>query len=209
MLVGNTAFFRRGATWREGRVLSKTSSEDAAGQWEFLMGESFGDKSGSLLSSTVCSLSSDWLVVSWQRGSRTLVLSLISPPSTQVGTFLQKNSRIYPCRCLVEERNPAPLLHYCFWTAFPWFLHIPSLPSLISNCLNLPFGAQGRLRMLNEVYFLQTRHRGLGKDLYPGRPLRVLLSFNSTHLPNAKSAYNSKVWWGCGAMECSPPLAQI
>ena len=31
------------------------------------------------------------------------------------------------------------------------------LPSLISNCLDLPFESQRRLRMLNKVYILQTR----------------------------------------------------
>ena len=42
--------------------------------------------------------------------------------------------------------------------------------SLISCCLNLPFGTQVRSRRLNETYFLQTRNWGQGKDLYPGGP---------------------------------------
>ena len=39
-------------------------------------------------------------------------------------------------------RTRPPKLHYCFWTALFWFLH--PLPSLISICLNQPFGTQGR-----------------------------------------------------------------
>ena len=48
---------------------------------------------------------------------------------------------------------------------------VPAFPhSLISCCLNLPFGTQVRSRRLNEIYFLQTRNWGQGKDLYPGGP---------------------------------------
>ena len=38
------------------------------------------------------------------------------------------------------------------------FLH--PLPSLIKNCLNLPFGTQGSSSRLNETYILQTRNQG-------------------------------------------------
>ena len=40
------------------------------------------------------------------------------------------------------NEDPVPWLHCCFLAAPPLFLH--PLPSLISNCLNLPFGTQGR-----------------------------------------------------------------
>ena len=33
---------------------------------------------------------------------------------------------------------------------------------------------------MNKVSFLQTRNEGLGKDLYPGGPRRVLLGFKTT-----------------------------
>ena len=59
---------------------------------------------------------------------------------------------------------PGKPLHYCFLTAPPLFMH--SLISLVSNCLSLPFGIQGRSRRRNEAYFLQTRNRGHRKGLY-------------------------------------------
>ena len=62
---------------------------------------------------------------------------------------------------------PAKPLHCCFLTAPPLFLH--SLPSLISNCLNLPFGTQGKSRWLNKAYFLQTGNRGHGFEPWSGK----------------------------------------
>ena len=59
----------------------------------------------------------------------------------------------------------------------PLFLY--PLPSLISNCLNPPFGTQGRSRRLNEAYILQTRkgeHRT--EQICTPEPHKVLLSFN-------------------------------
>ena len=50
----------------------------------------------------------------------------------------------------------------------PLFLY--PLPSLISNCLNPPFGAQGRSRRLNEAYILQTRNGEHRADLYSRAP---------------------------------------
>ena len=55
---------------------------------------------------------------------------------------LQKNSKILLCIFLEEEPGPALSLHCGLLTAPPWSLH--PLPSLISNCMNLPFGTQGR-----------------------------------------------------------------
>ena len=48
-----------------------------------------------------------------------------------------------------------PLLCFC----------VPSLSSLISNCLNLSFVTQGGSKWLNETSFLQTRNEGRRKDL--------------------------------------------
>ena len=42
------------------------------------------------------------------------------------------------------------------------------LLSLIGNCLNLPFGTQGRWKRLDEAYFLQIRNRGHKGFLCPG-----------------------------------------
>ena len=52
------------------------------------------------------------------------------------------------------------------------FLTTPLLPSLISSCLNLTFGTQGRSRRLNEAYFLPTRNGGHRKALVPRCPSR-------------------------------------
>ena len=58
---------------------------------------------------------------------------------------------------LRRSQYPAPRLHYCFLTVPPLLLH--PLPSLIRNCLTLPFGAQGRSRRQKSL-FLQTKNRG-------------------------------------------------
>ena len=67
---------------------------------------------------------------------------------------------------------------YCFLTSLPLSA---SLLSLISNCLNLLFGLQGRSRRLNETCFVQTRNGGQRKDLNLGGPHRALLCFNYTN----------------------------
>ena len=54
--------------------------------------------------------------------------------------FCQRTQRYY----VYLEDEPGP----SFMTAPPLFLH--SLPSLTGNCLNMPFGAQGRSRRMNE-----------------------------------------------------------
>ena len=48
---------------------------------------------------------------------------------------------------------PGKPLHYCFLTASPLSLH--PVPSLISNCLNLPFGTQGRSWSLESLPYKQ------------------------------------------------------
>ena len=51
-----------------------------------------------------------------------------------------------------------------------FLLFLYPLPSLISNCLNLPFGTQGKSRRLNEAYLLQTRNGEHRRDLYSRAP---------------------------------------
>ena len=62
----------------------------------------------------------------------------------------QRYCYVYSLR---RNQDPARRLHYYFLTAPPLFLH--SLLSEISNCLNLPFGTQGKSRRLNEADFLK------------------------------------------------------
>ena len=96
-------------------------------------------------------------------------------PGRGLSSYRRTQRYCYVCS-FRRNQDPVPWLHYCFLTAPPLSLH--SLPSLISNCLSLPFGTQGSSRRLNEAYFLQTRNRGHGKDLYLGGPHRVPLSFS-------------------------------
>ena len=62
-----------------------------------------------------------------------------------------KSWHCYVCS-LMGKQDLASKLLYCWLTVPPLSPH--SLPSWISNCLNLPFGAQGRSWRLNEPYFL-------------------------------------------------------
>ena len=55
-----------------------------------------------------------------------------------------------------EGTRPLPHAALLFLDCSSLFLH--SLPSLISNYLNLLFGTKGGSRKLNEAYFLQTRN---------------------------------------------------
>ena len=66
---------------------------------------------------------------------------------------LQNSSKILLCVSLEGEPGPCPKAALLFLlTVPPLCLH--PLPSLISNCLNLPLGTQGRSWRLNEAYFL-------------------------------------------------------
>ena len=125
----------------------------------------------------------DFLLIGWWWGNRKVFQKSCAQPEVTIlhlGGGLSSYRRtqrycyIYSLR---RHQDPAPRLHYCFLTAPPLFLH--SLPSLISNCLNLPFVTQWRSGRLNEAYFLQTRNRGHRKALYLGWPHRVLLCFIS------------------------------
>ena len=55
--------------------------------------------------------------------------------------------------CLRWNQNSAPRLHSCFLAILS--LSLPSLPFLISNCLNLPFGTQQRSWRLESVPYKQ------------------------------------------------------
>ena len=59
------------------------------------------------------------------------------------------SSKILLCIFLEVNQDPVPRLHYCFLTAPPLSLH--PFPSLISSCLNLPFGTQGRSWRLKSI----------------------------------------------------------
>ena len=72
---------------------------------------------------------------------------------------------MYPLR---GNQDPAPRLEYCSLTVSLLSLHL--LPSLISNCLNLPLGTQGRPWRLNEAHFLRIRNGGHRKAFASRNP---------------------------------------
>ena len=78
------------------------------------------------------------------------------------------------CVSLEREPGPAPRLYCCVLMAPPWSL--PPLPSLISTCLNLPLGAQGKSWRLKEVHFLK-RSNGGHRGLCAQEPYRALLGY--------------------------------
>ena len=70
------------------------------------------------------------------------VVSLKLPSSTLVGALVSyEECKDTPLYVFTEEKLELLWLHHCL-TAFPFYLHC--LTFLIKNCLNLPFGAQGR-----------------------------------------------------------------
>ena len=109
-----------------------------------------------------------------QSGVHMLMLSLKLPHSTWVGGLSSYRTQRYVCIKLLrtsseEEPGLCPSLHCGF------FLHSYTPP--ISNCLNLPFGTQGRSSRL-KAFFLQTRNRDTERPLCLGGPHRVPPSFN-------------------------------
>ena len=93
----------------------------------------------------------DFLLIGWWWGNRAVLQESCAQPEV---TILHLGRGLSSCRrtqwfCYVyffrRNQDPAPRLHYCFLTAL-LFLH--SLHSLISNCLNLPFGTQESSRRL-------------------------------------------------------------
>ena len=106
-----------------------------------------------------------WLIGGAVTGwcSRDPVLSLKLPSSTWVSALVLaeelKDSAVYITWGGTRTLPPRSLC--CFLIVPTSFPH--SLPSLISNCLNLPFGTQGRSKSWNKTYFLQTRNGELGK----------------------------------------------
>ena len=70
---------------------------------------------------------------------------------------------------LWRNECPAPRLCYFFLILPPLSLHSP--PSLISNCLNLSLGTQGRLPWLNVAHFPRTQEvEDTESLLCPGAP---------------------------------------
>ena len=61
-----------------------------------------------------------------------------------------------------------PRLRYCFLTASPSFLH--PHPSLIINCLKLPFETQWKVKETERSLFPVNKKQGTQKGFVPGSP---------------------------------------
>ena len=92
-----------------------------------------------------------WLVVDEVTGrcSRNLLKPEFAIPSSTWGGglrvggwFCRETQKYCFVHFLSQKEDPAPRLHYSFLTVPPLFLH--PFSSLISICLNLSFGTQGR-----------------------------------------------------------------
>ena len=90
---------------------------------------------------------------------------------------LHKRSNILLCISLGEDLELCPKVALLFPNCSPP-LSLDHILCLISNCMNLPFGAQGSSWRLNEAYFLQIRNRG-HKDICVKEVHWVLLGFNT------------------------------
>ena len=152
-----SALFRRLTNWGEDRLLSNHQLQRFGLIWNFLEEESFGE--GVRVVVLLCA--------SWWWGNMAVFQESCTWPEVtvlHVGGGLsfcwttQRNCYIYSLR----KNNPTPRLHYCFLIV-P-FLSLQPLPYL-SNCLNLPFGTQGRSKRLHEAYFVQARNKRQRKDL--------------------------------------------
>ena len=82
-------------------------------------------------------------------------------------SFVEELKDIVMHSSLSRKQDPIWRL-YNHLIVSPLFLY--PLPSLISNCLNPPFGTQGRSRRLNEAYILQTINGEHRTDLYSRAP---------------------------------------
>ena len=90
---------------------------------------------------------------------------------------------VYPLR---GNQDPAPRLQYClFWLFLPC-LCIYLLPSLISNCLNLLAGTQGRSWKLNEAYFFN-EEIGTQTGFCAQEHHRVLHNINNVNIHSRES----------------------
>ena len=119
----------------------------------------------------------DWLVLKQQSCAPRILCSMWSdhlPPGWGL-QFCRRTQRRCYAYFLSRNQDPTSRLNYHLIVP-PLFLY--PLPSLISNCLNLSFGTQGRSRRLNEAYVLQTRNGEHRRDLYSRVP-GILHSFNS------------------------------
>ena len=157
-------------------LMSKTNSQDSAWLWKFLERIIWGRGNHPYLP-----LCEDFPLLDWWWGNRAVFQK--SCAQLEV-TILHLAGGLSSCRriqtyhyiySLRRNQDPVPLLHSCFLTAPPLFLH--TLSFLIIDCLNLSFGTQESSEKLNEACFPQTKNVGHRKTLDSRGLHQVLFHF--------------------------------
>ena len=95
---------------------------------------------------------------------------------------------VFPLR---GNQDPAPRLYYYFFTVPPLSLH--PLPSLISSCLNLPLGTQGRPQRLNETHFLKARNGGQRMVFVPKSPVGPCVVVRGVGEPHIQALFQNSL----------------
>ena len=119
-------------------------------------------------------LFADFLLVGWWLGTKVVFQEACAQPKVSIprvggGLSSYRRTQLLLHIMYIPWEGTRTLHYGVFLTVPPLLLY--SLPSLVSSCLNLPFRTQGRSRIRNEVYFLQTSNGGNGTNLYPGDPI--------------------------------------
>ena len=77
----------------------------------------------------------------------------LTPPTWWGSQYPQNRSKVLLCICLEAEPGPCPKAALLLLLTVPPLSPHP-LPFMFSNCLNPPFGSQGKSWRLNEICFL-------------------------------------------------------
>ena len=110
-------------------------------------------------------------ILVWKIPLGTMLHHVVNTFHFQWVLVLQKSWKLSLCISLEEEPELCPKAP----TIVSWLFS----PSLVINCLNLPFGSQGRSWRLDETYFIQKKKCwGTQKNFLAQKPHRVLLSFS-------------------------------
>ena len=95
--------------------------------------------------------------------------------------------------CVPLEREPGPCPKAVLFLLGCFSLVFAFLPSLISNCLNLPLGTQGRSRRLSEAHFLKTRNGDTKRLLCSGAPQGPAGLYHHYVIKNTTQAENDQL----------------
>ena len=126
------------------------------------------------------------LVIAFLPRSKCLLISWLQSPSTVILAPKKIKILFYLLRW---NQDPAQSLHYCSGCSL---LSLNPLLSLISNCLNLTFGTQGRSWRLEAggcSLFPTNKEQETWKGFYAQDHHRLLLSFTFLLQPDRWTAF--------------------